>query len=359
MRSPAVSIPTERRMRPSVMPSRALLGGERDVRRRRGVQRHRPHVADVRHPADHAERVEEALRAAAPAADGEREHGARASAEALLCDPVIRAVRESGVVDALHGGMPRQPPRDLLRVGEVPIHPQRQRLHALLEEEGMHRRQRRTEVVDDAEAEEGFERPLAVLLQEGRRTRRGRAGDPRIGAVRSCPVERAAVDDRAGEGGAVTGEELRRRVHDDVRAEFERPDHVWRRHRVVDDERDAVGAGDLRDRHDVDQVVLRVRDRLDEDRLRLRCDEPVPLRVIARNAHVVHGDTEPRERAVEEGPCSAVDAGGGDDALAAAGEAQQQAGDRSLTRSDDDRARAALERREPPLGHLVGGVEIP
>jgi hypothetical protein len=54
-----------------------------------------------------------------------------------------------------------------------------------------------------------------------------------------APVEVAAVDDDAADGGAVAADMLGRRVDDDVGAMFERTVQVRRKRGVVDDERDA------------------------------------------------------------------------------------------------------------------------
>ena len=147
-------------------------------------------------------------------------------------------------------------------------------------------------------------------------------------------------------------------MHHDVGSVLEGPDEVGRRDGVVDDERDAVGPGDLRDGGDVDEVVLRVRDRLDEDRLRLGPDQPFPLVAVGGVAHIVGEDAETRERAVEEDARAAVDARGREDVLARPGEPEQQRRDRRLTRTHDDRARAALERGDAALRDLVGRIEV-
>ena len=156
----------------------------------------------------------------------------------------------------------------------------------------------------------------------------------------------------------MTGEELRRRVDDHIRPELEGANDVRRRDGVVDDERDAVSTCDLRDGGDIDEVVLRVRDRLDEDRLRSGRDGPIPLGAVVGVPHVVDADAEARERAVEEDACAAVDARGGDETLAASCETKQQACDRGLARADDDRAGATLQGRESTLGDVMRRVRV-
>jgi hypothetical protein len=65
-------------------------------------------------------------------------------------------------------------------------------------------------------------------------------------------------------------------VHDDVGAMAERLDQVRRCDRVVDDERDAGLVRDGGDVRDVEDVVLRVRDGLGEERLGIRADGRAP-----------------------------------------------------------------------------------
>jgi hypothetical protein len=62
------------------------------------------------------------------------------------------------------------------------------------------------------------------------------------------PGKTTAVDDRAAERGAVPAHELGERVHDDVGAMVDRAQQDRSRHRVVDDERNAVTRGDRRQR---------------------------------------------------------------------------------------------------------------
>jgi hypothetical protein len=64
--------------------------------------------------------------------------------------------------------------------------------------------------------------------------------------------KRTAVDDEAADGGAVAADELGGRVHHDVGAVLERPDEPRGGDGVVDDERHAVGVGDLADADDVE-----------------------------------------------------------------------------------------------------------
>jgi len=59
-------------------------------------------------------------------------------------------------------------------------------------------------------------------------------------------------------------------VHDDIGSVVERSDEIRRRHRVVDDQRDAGLVRDLGDRRDVESVEPWIADRLGENELRVR-----------------------------------------------------------------------------------------
>ena len=68
---------------------------------------------------------------------------------------------------------------------------------------------------------------------------------------------------------AVAAKELRRRMHDDMRAPFEGPDEVGGRQRVVDDQRNAGVFGDARDAFEIADHAAGIGDAFAEDRARL------------------------------------------------------------------------------------------
>ena len=70
----------------------------------------------------------------------------------------------------------------------------------------------------------------------------------------------------------MAAEELGGGVDDDVGTVFDGPDEVRGAEGVVDDERDAVRMGQLRERLDVRDVGVRVAEGLDEDRFRIVLD---------------------------------------------------------------------------------------
>ena len=86
----------------------------------------------------------------------------------------------------------------------------------------------------------------------------------------------------AADRGAVSADELGRRVHDDVRAVLEGPAEERRRERVVDDEGNPVVVGDPGHPLEVEHVALRVAEGLCEERLGVGPNGGRPLFEIVR-----------------------------------------------------------------------------
>ena len=173
-----------------------------------------------------------------------------------------------------HEGHPRvgpEPLRDDSRVGEVRIHALRQRLDSLQQREGGLRVERRADVTQLFAAKLGEEAVLAEVVPPLDAPIGGhRLGHRGEGAV--APVERAGLDHDTAESGAVTTEELRDRVDDDVGAVLDGAQEVRRRQRRVDDERHTRVVRDLRESGDVGDLPTGIPDRLGVDDLRLRPD---------------------------------------------------------------------------------------
>ena len=166
--------------------------------------------------------------------------------EVLLGPLVPRARRQPRVLHPLHLVAGFEPLRDRQRVLRVTLHAQRQRLQTLQEEERVERRDGRPDValVLQPALQDVLRR--AQLLGQLRehdavvaRVGFGESREPPAAGV----VELPAVDDDAADRRAVTADELRRRVHDDVGAPAQRLREVRRRQRVVDHQRDAGRRG--------------------------------------------------------------------------------------------------------------------
>ena len=203
-----------------------------------------------------------ASRAAAHAEGHER---AVAAAQHPVGDRVVGARLEPRVVDPLDVRVPVEVPGDGERIGVVALHPQRQRLDALQEQERVERRERRAGVAQQhgARAADVGRRPERIAPDDAvvGGIGLGQAGEP-LG-VRG-PVEVAAVDDRAADRRAVAADELRQRVHRDVGALLEDARTDRRGDGVVEDQRQAGGMRGLRPGGDVEHVQPRVADRLAE-----------------------------------------------------------------------------------------------
>jgi hypothetical protein len=145
----------------------------------------------------------------------------------------------------------------------MPLHPKRQRLQSLQEQECVERRKRRAEIAEGLSPElhqvaVGSERLVELQAVIGRR----RIRDHRKTSVR--PVELAGFDDHAADAGPVAADELGRRMNDDIGTPFDRAAQVRRRERVVHDQWQPVLVGDRRHRLDVQHIPAGVADRLAE-----------------------------------------------------------------------------------------------
>ena len=360
IRSSTCSMPTDSRTMSTLTPALASSSGaELAVRGGGRVAGERLRVADVDQSREQLQRVLEPRAALEPALHAEADDAAGLAAEVLLHQAVVGVVGQARVVHPADLRMLFQVLGDRHRVLADAVHAQRERLDALQDQEGVHRRECRAHVakrhhtraadvgcraqrlgVDDAVVRHiGFIEPLEARL-----------------VLR--PRELAGVDDRAADAVAVAAEVLGQRVHDDVGAVFERAAQVGARHRVVDDQRDAVAVCDVGELRQVGDVAERVADRLAVDRLRLRVDQR-----LERVRHAVVGEThldaELREGVREQVVGAAVERGGRDDVVARLGDGLDRIADRRHARGHGERGDAAFELGQALLEHRVGRVHDP
>ena len=244
MMSSASSIPTEMRIRSGGTPPawRASSDSCRWVVLAGWMTRVRvsPMLARWLHSSNASMKARPAAR---PPGDAEREHGAGAERQVTGGALVVRMVGKTCPAHPRHAGFAAQRVGNGAGIGEVGIHPLRQRLDALHQQERVEGRQRRADVAELFGAQPGAERVLAEVAPPRQvAVRRHRLGHPREVAV--APVELAGFDHDTAERRAVTSEELRRRVHDDVGAPLDRPAQIRSRHRRVDDQWDPGVMGD-------------------------------------------------------------------------------------------------------------------
>ena len=279
-----------------------------------------------------------------------KENTAPAPQREVLRDQVaVRAARQAGVRHVRRQLVRLEVRRDREGVGDVPLHPQRQRLEPLQEQERVERRQRGAEVAQGLGAQlhqvaVGAERLVELQAVVGRR-RVGDDGEPAVG-----PVERAGLDHDAADARAVPADELGGGVDHDVGAPLDRPAQVGRGERVVDDQRELVLVGDGRHGLDVEHVARRVADRLAEERLRVRPDG-LPPRVRVVGVDPGQLDVHLAQQVLELVDRAAVQRGGGDDVVA--GLEQREQGGRlgGDAAGERDPAGAALEVGHPFLEH--------
>ena len=231
------SSPTEMRTRSSGTPAAASCSArELAVRGRPGVDHERADVADVGQVAAELHGLDEPL-ARGPAARAPRTRRPRPGPAA----GTARARSWSGWsgspaqrhVATRAGRRPatRRPPRAFATWA---VHPLRQRLHALEQQERAVRGERGADVAQLLGAQLGEE----PVLLEVAPPREPAVGRDRLGHLAGRPLpqsKRPRLDDHAAERGAVPAEELGGRVDHDVGAVLDRPAQVGRGHRGVDD----------------------------------------------------------------------------------------------------------------------------
>ena len=242
------------------------------------------------------------------------------------------------------------------------LHPQAQRLEPLDEQERVERRDRRPDVALVLEpclqdVLRGTQR-LGQLREDQPVVRRigfGEVGEP---ATRDV-VELPAVDDDAADRRAVSADELRRRVHDDVGAMAQRLAEVWRADGVVDDERDLVVVRDLAHALEVEHVALRVADRLAVERARLGPDRGGPGLEVVGIVDERDLNAELGQRVVEQVVGAAVERRRRHDVPTVLGQVEQRDRLGGLPARGGERADSAVERGHPLFEHRLRRVHDP
>jgi hypothetical protein len=162
---------------------------------------------------------------------------------------------------------------------------------------------------------------------------------------------------------AVTGQELRRGVEDEIGAVLERPHQPRRGERRVDEQRQAVLVREFGDPRHVEDVEAGVAQGLAEQQPcpgAYRCAPRVDVpRIDERRL-----DAEPRQREIEQVVRAAVQGARRDDVAASPHQRDDREVQRRLPAGRRDRADAALERRDALLEHRAGrvgdaGVDVP
>ena len=245
---------------------------------------------------------------------------------------VVGMVGQAGPAHPRHRRVGAEELGDGAGVGDVGVHPLRQRLHALQQQEGVERRQRRADVAQLLGAQPRAEGVLAEVAPPRQpAVRRHRLGHPREVAV--APVEAAGLDDHPAERRAVAAEELRRRVHDDVGAPLDRPAQVRRGDGGVDHERDAGVVGDGGQALEVGDGAGRVGDDLGVDQPWCAACTAAANAVGSPTRRRTSSRTPKRaERALEQRAGAAVELGRRDDVVAGPAQRGERRGTRPTAR---------------------------
>ena len=285
------------------------------------MNRQRAHVPDVRHIGKQLERLDEALSGVGAAFDFESENRSRAPRRVFLRELVVRRGDEAGMADGFDALVPVQEFDDGLRVGQMPLHPERKGLQPLSQKEGVEggddgagvAQQHRANPRDERAGPDGGECQAVVTLV--------RLGQQRELAVR--PVEVALLDDGPAERRAVAAEEFRRRLDYDVRAVFKGPDVVRRADRVVDDQRNAVLVRNFRKGLDVEDVTLGIGDALAVQGAGAVVDERAPRFGVVRILDESDDDADLGEGDFQEVVRAAVQRRRRDDLVACLGDVEE------------------------------------
>ena len=262
---------------------------------------------------------------------------------------------ERGVVHLGHLRVTGQVVHHLQGVGGVALDAQGQRLQALQEDETAHRGKRRAGVPEQdrpgtgdvgGRADDiGKDNPVVAVV--------------RLGELRelsgSFPVELAGVHDDTADGGSVTADELGRGVHDDVGAVFNGPEKIGCGKSIVDDERNLVCMGNGRNRLNVNEVGVRVAERLDEDGLRLGTDGVLEVAEVGR-VHEGGRDAVGHQRVLEQIVGAAIDGLGRDDMVSRTGDVQDGVGDRRGAGGDGKSTHTPLEGGDTALEDVLRRV---
>ncbi|SKT14642.1 Uncharacterised protein [Mycobacteroides abscessus subsp. abscessus] len=211
----------------------------------------------------------------------------------------------------------------------MPLHAQAQCFQTLSDEECVEWRDGGTKVAQQLHTR---------LKCVGRRAQIGehhavvaRVGGGESGMATLGPVEGTSVDDHAADCIAVSTKVFGGRVHHDVGPVCQRLDQIGGGDGVVDDQRDACRVRDLRQAGDVENVVLRVGDRLGEQRLGIRGDGVAPRLQIIGVFDEGSRDAQSWQRVVQQIVGASVQARAGDDVVAGLCDVHDRQGRRRLS----------------------------
>ncbi len=245
-----------------------------------------------------------------------------------------------------------------MRVGDMALHANAERLDALQQLKGIGRRQAGAEIAQALGARPHDERGRSELLVEDDAVIAGIGfGQHRKFAGRA-PVEPAAVDDHAADRDAVAADPFGGRIHHDVGAEFDRPAEIRRGEGVVDQQRDLCVMRDCRDGRNIQHFKSGIADGLADHEPRVGPDRGAELVQRAR-LDKGGGNAEARQGVREKVDGAAIERGGGDDVVAGVEQGRDRQMQRRHAARGADGADAAFQRGKPLFEHRRGRVRNP
>ena len=332
-----------------------LLLAELLVRRRCRMDHERLCVADVRKVARQLHAVDEPDRLLKSALDAEGQHASESMRQIFLRQLVRRMILQTGIVHPRNRVVRLEPAGQFKRVVEVALHAKRERFEALQKHEGVEGADRRAKIAQPLDSRPDDEGKIAdrfVELQTVIAFRR--LGEERKLAV--APIERSGIDDDAAHRGAVPADPLGCGFYDDGCAVVEGTAKIARAAEgVIDDQRNAVFAGDGGDGLEVGHVERRVADRLHVERLRVAVDSAAKrLGIVA--IHKLHLDAEALEGDLELVVGAAVEIARRDDVVARLADGGDGDELRRVAARHAKRRLAPFERRHALFEHVGGRV---
>ncbi len=226
-------------------------------------------IADVGQVAGQLYRVDEGPGRLVPARHAEGQHRPEPVAQVALGQLMGGMGRQSGEAHPVDQRMCIQPPGQLEGIVDVALHPQRQRLQSLQEQERVEGTERGAEVAETLDPSPDGEGDVAEGPVRSEHLGEDQAVVPgrrfgEEGELAVAPVEIARVDDHPTDRIAVPADPLGGGRHHDVGPVVDGTDQIaGAAEGVVDDQRDPVAVGDSGELLQVRDQVLGIGDRFD------------------------------------------------------------------------------------------------
>ena len=312
------------------------------------------HVGNISEQAEDFETVDELEGLGLATLHIEGEDGTTAVGEVTFVKLVVRMILEARVVDLCNLRVLGEEFQNLLGVFHMTVKAERKSFGALEQEESVERGNCSTFVTQEDCADIDDIGSGASSGSEGHAVARVGVGELRELAACS-PVELASVNNHATEGSAMTADELRCGVNDDVGTVFNGADQIRRTEGIVDHDRNLVLVGNLGDGLDVRDVGMRVAERLDEHELRIFLDGGFDFLEVA-GIHERGIDAERAERMFQEVVGTAVNRTLSHNVVTLAGESRDGVGKGCCARCNGEACDTAFESGDALLENILRGV---